>query len=217
MRTAGHPHSDNSERCASQKPISAVRGSVGRVAGAFSLIELIVTISIIAVLLGILLPVVPRVRDSARRTACAANYHGIAQGFQMYRDQHQDKFPEARYMPPPWLSGDADPPLREAMESTIEAPNAWRCPGDPVVFDFSYETDDGVESHTGMSYTFNVRLSGLSHSQSIFAKFLRQEPADTPLSHDFDGGGFETQDGDIIQVDFFHQRRNILFADGHIE
>ncbi len=184
---------------------------------AFSLVELIVTISIIAVLMGLLLPVVPRLRDTARKTACAANYHGIAQGFQMYRDQHEDKFPEARYMPPPWLSGDEDPPLRVAMESYIEAEDAWRCPGDPIVFDFPTEANAGPQSHTGMSYTYNVGLSGLSHAQSFFAKFLRHEPANTPLSHDFDGGGFETQDGEIVQIDFFHNRRNILYADGHIE
>jgi len=184
---------------------------------AFSLVELIVTISIIAVLMGLLLPVVPRLRDTARKTACAANYHGIAQGFQMYRDQHEDKFPEARYMPPPGLSGDEDPPLRVAMESYIEAQDAWRCPGDPIVFDFPTEASAGPQSHTGMSYTYNVGLSGLSHAQSFFAKFLRHEPANTPLSHDFDGGGFETQDGEIVQIDFFHNRRNILYADGHIE
>lgn len=183
----------------------------------FSLLELLVTISIIAVLLGITLPVIPRVRDSARRAACAANYHGIAQGFQMYRDQNKQKFPEARYMPPPWLSGDDDPALRVAMEGYVDSIDAWRCPGDPIVFDTSYVVEEGVEQISGMSYTYQTGLSGVTHDQSLFAQFLRHEPADTPLSHDFDGGGYETQDGEIVQVDFFHEKRNILFADGHIE
>jgi len=183
----------------------------------FSLLELIVAISIIAVLIGILVPVVPRVRDGARKAACAANYHGIAQAFQMYRDEHERTYPAARYMPPPWLSGDEDPPLRDAMAGYIETDEAWRCPGDPVVFDFPYTDDAGAERTTSMSYTYQTGLSGVTHDGSIFRRLLRQEPADTWLSHDFDGGGFETQDGRIIQVGFFHHRRNILFADGHIE
>jgi len=183
----------------------------------FSLIELIVAISIIAVLIGILVPVLPRVRDGARKAACAANYHGIAQAFQMYLDEHAQKFPAARYMPPPWLSGDTDPPLRDAMAGYVETDEAWRCPGDPVVFDYPFTDDAGVEHATRMSYTYQTGLSGRTHDDSFFRRFLRHEPADTWLSHDYDGGSFETQDGALVQVDFFHQKRNILFADGHIK
>ncbi len=183
----------------------------------FSLLELMVTISIIAVLLGITLPVLPRVRDTARRTACAANYHGIAQGFQLYRDQNQQKFPDARYMPPPWLSGDEDPPLRVAMDGYVDSIEAWHCPGDSEVFDRTYVDESGAEQICGMSYDYETGISGVTHDQSFFAKFLRQTPADTPISNDFDNGGYETQDGEIIQIEYFHEKRNILFADGHIE
>lgn len=192
-------------------------GTTRQIRSGFSLIELIVTISIISVLLGILLPVLPRVRDSARKAACAANFHGIAQAFQMYRDEHKQTFPAARYMPPPWLSGDTDPPLRDAMAGYIETNEAWRCPGDPVVFDFPYKDDSGVARTTAMSYTYQTGLSGVTHDQSVFAKFLRHSPADTRLMVDYDGGTYETQDGDLVRVEFFHEKRNILFADGHIE
>lgn len=183
----------------------------------FSLLELIVVVSIIMVLLGLLLPVLPRVIDASRRTACAANYHGIAQGFQMFRDQNNDTFPKARYMPPPWLSGDTDPPLRVALESFVEGRDAWRCPGDSIVFDQVYVDEAGVTQICGMSYTYETGLSGITHANSFFARFLRHTPADTPISYEYDGGGYETQDGRIVQVEFFHRDRNILFADGHIE
>ncbi len=183
----------------------------------FSLLELLVTISIIAVLLGITLPVLPRVRDSARRTACAANYHGIAQAFQIYKDEHEQKFPAARYMPPPWLSGDEDPPLRVALEGYIDSMEAWRCPGDPLVFDMPYVDENGHDQICGMSYDYETGISGVTHDQSFFAQFIRQEPSDTPISNDFDNGGYETQEGEIVQIDYFHEKRNVLFADGHIE
>lgn len=183
----------------------------------FSLIELIVTISIISVLLGIGLPVIPRVLDSARKTACQANLHGIAQGVRMYLDSHKQKYPSARFIPPPWLSGDTDPPLSEALADYVESPDAWRCPGDKVVFDFEYTDDKGRPRTTGMSYSYEIRLSGIKFESSFFARFLQLQPRNTPLLHDFDGGGFETQDGQIVQVDFFHQKRNILFADEHVE
>jgi len=182
----------------------------------FSLLELLVVISIISVLLGIMLAMLPGVRDAARRTACSSNLRSIGQSLTLYLHANEDYFPQARYMPDPWLSGDTDPPFNQAIESELDPDSlVYRCPGDPLVYDFEYEDENGELRNSGMSYTYIIALSGLRFEDTFFARVLRRLPHETPVLHDFDGGAFETQDGRIVQVDFFHSSRNVLFVDGH--
>lgn len=183
----------------------------------FSLIELLVVIMIIALLLGILLPILPRVRDSARRAACAANLHSLGHAIEMYKGDNKDKFPVAKYMPPPWLSGDADPPLNTALDKYIPADSlSHKCPGDSVVYDYEYTDAQGQRQKCGMSYTYVIALSGIRFEDSFFARFLQRSVTETPVAYDYDGGTFETQDGTMVQVGFFHDKRNILFVDSHV-
>lgn len=183
----------------------------------FSLIELLVVIAIIAVVIGILIPTLPLARDAARRAACGSNLRGIGQIIELYKDDHRSVFPVARYMPEPWLSGDPAPSLPEALGRYIEPESqVYRCPGDYVVHPIEWEDSNGRPRIGGMSYLYITGLAGQRFEETFFYRTLGQTPGKTAVAHDFDGGTYETRGGREVRVDWFHNVRNVLFADGHV-
>lgn len=62
-------------------------------ARAFTLIELLIVVAIIALLIGILLPALSKSRQVGRATACLSNMHALAQSIQMYADSNDGRLP----------------------------------------------------------------------------------------------------------------------------
>ena len=68
----------------------------------FTLVELLVVIAIIALLMGILMPALARVRQIAYRMLCGSNLSGIGKGFLVYSHDFEEAFPKAGGMGSSW-------------------------------------------------------------------------------------------------------------------
>ncbi|HEV7300136.1 MAG TPA: prepilin-type N-terminal cleavage/methylation domain-containing protein [Tepidisphaeraceae bacterium] len=79
---------------------------------AFTLVELLVVIGIIALLISILLPALKKAQQSAQSVACASNMRQVGMAMIMYSSEHKSRFPSAR-----WNAGaDSDVPLSSYFE-----------------------------------------------------------------------------------------------------
>ena len=61
----------------------------------FTLVELLVVIAIIALLMGILMPALARVRQLAFRLTCGTNLAGIGKAMLIYANDYEDELPRA--------------------------------------------------------------------------------------------------------------------------
>lgn len=66
----------------------------GLPAPAFTLVELLVVVSIIALLISILLPSLKKAREQAKRTVCGTQIHGHANTYSLYATEFNDVLPD---------------------------------------------------------------------------------------------------------------------------
>ena len=129
--------------------------------GGFSLLELLVVLSIMAVLAALLLPAINSARRYAQGIHCASNLRQIGQAIHAYRADHR-RLPEAQYLPAPF-NAPLDPattPIFTVMASYLPPGSpVYRCPGDVGQV---YERIAALsESGHGTSYAyFKVPMPG---------------------------------------------------------
>jgi prepilin-type N-terminal cleavage/methylation domain-containing protein len=98
----------------------------------FSLVELVITLAIIALLIGILLPALARARATQRRTTCLSNLHQIATAFTLYAQDNNGYGPND-YAEQTW----------DALIWTyLKIESVYLCPDD----------EDGYDEDFGTSY-----------------------------------------------------------------
>lgn len=102
-----------------------------RTSRGFTLIELLVVIAVIAVLMGILMPALQRVREQGRRQSCASQVRQHCMAFLMYADDYTGKLPLPD-IPGGWL-WDLDVDVVNFMLQTGMTKEMFYCPSNRVM------------------------------------------------------------------------------------
>jgi len=86
--------------CVNGRRAQQHRGGAGcaPLRGAFTLIDVIVSMTVIAVLIGLLLPSLSSVNETARRVACQSNVRQIGLGVVMYANDFGGHLPASRFV-----------------------------------------------------------------------------------------------------------------------
>jgi len=130
---------------------------------AFTLVELLVVIGIIALLVGILLPALNRAKMAGDRTACLSNLRQLCQVTRMYTDDYKGFFPfcaAGTAQPEDWIywqpTRNQDDGRLVPYQGKKFKPEYYRCPSD----DWTRHLVNAPNGNYRYSYTINYQITG---------------------------------------------------------
>jgi len=97
----------------------------------FTLVELLVVIAIIALLMGILMPALARVRQLAARISCGSNLSGIGKAMLIYSNEYDGEFPIAGNSPVLWGTRGSINNWTAMTPLAPDSPLSWAAYGPP--------------------------------------------------------------------------------------
>jgi prepilin-type N-terminal cleavage/methylation domain-containing protein/prepilin-type processing-associated H-X9-DG protein len=137
---------------------------------AFTLVELLVVIGIIAVLISLLMPALSKARQQAMSVKCEANLHEIGQSIYMFAQAHNGRVPEqCNGLNGPWWCNYMYIHDFFELEDEYGAPQQiWGCPA-------NLPTDNGAY--------MNVGFEGYSQPNETAARALNDSLSSTYASY----------------------------------
>lgn len=192
-----------------------------RRAGAFTLVELLCVIAIIAIIAALLLPALNQSQARVKRIGCENNLHQLGVAFQVFTHDHGDKFP----MAVPLAEGGSKEFVQngraaggefyfsfrhfQALSNELSTPAILVCPADTRLpaTNFGALLNSNVSYFVGVNAEFSKPDSLLAGDRNLTANSL---PNPSILHSEADNRLRWTWE--------MHQfKGNILFADGHVE
>lgn len=182
---------------------------------AFTLIELLIAIAIIALLAAILFPVFGRARENARRSSCQSNLKQIGLGLLQYSQDYDEKFVGRIVNGRSW---------RQLVQPYIKSAQLFSCPSNPnrqTVADGASAEYPAITISYGCNHRImpdpgSVQVRSLSSLTSVSTRIVVSENTSNltrmgdvgwDVTTDFPNSGFAGHLG----------YWNCLFADGHVK
>jgi prepilin-type N-terminal cleavage/methylation domain-containing protein/prepilin-type processing-associated H-X9-DG protein len=184
----------------------------------FTLLELLVVIAIIAVLMGILMPVVTRVKESANATACVHNMRQIGVAALSAATDNNNKMIG-------WYNYSAGTYWWQTLQPYMATSGTWQGQYQSTIFRCPSDTNfDPNNVAQTVSYGWNYMVIGRSDTDTAPVNLLPlgnfTKPAETLVLTDSappQSWGYIDPYGHSPDPLRHHGKTNALFLDGHVE